>query len=346
MRDLCWTRILCIGISSLLAVGAIVSVALSGQPDSSTTLQTIVKGLDHRAGLLHTFEGYVTEVSFAGPASLMERPRNVAKTCFHVVDRDYDQWLYEWCRYFPSGANPDRFIRHQVHVSTHGLWAEKKIESLTWMLSTEEQGRDFRTDLTWDCFFLGLREMRGGSWDDRAKGVPEMTVTKEQLDGTMCYRIAGQHRQATSDIRTYGFIWIDPDRGFAIRKWSMFAWRDGRVIMDDTGRAYDFREYSGGLWLPQRTRMVSCVSKGGRPRTWSEVSFYQLSDAKVNQPLSEDFFGPLEFTDAHPRNRYDAKLGGYDPKEVKRKKALLERLAAGPPDPATFVEPLPELPRP
>ncbi len=346
MRNLRWTRILCIGISSLLAVGAIVSVVFSGQPDSSATLQTIVRGLDHRAGLLRTFEGYVTEVEFPGPASLREPPRNVAKTSFHVVDRAKDQWLQEWCQYFPSGANPDRLIRDGVHVFIDGLWAEKKIKSPTWRLSTEEQGRDFRTDLTWDCFFLGLREMRGGSWAERVTGIPEMTVTKEQLDGTMCYRIAGEHRRSKSDLRTYSFIWIDPERGFAIRKWSMFASRDGHVIMDDTGRAYDFHEYSGGLWLPQRTRMVSCVSKDGRPRAWSKVSFYQLGDARVNQPLSEDFFGPLEFTDAHPRNRYDAKLGGYDPKEVKRKVTLLQRLAAGPPDPATFVEPLPKLPRP
>jgi hypothetical protein len=153
----------------------------------------------------------------------------------------------------------------------------------------------------------------------------------------------------------------------------------GKIVEYAIMRAYDFQQFGPGLWLPRRWSDIrSAPVPDGKGMLWRSLETGELLYAQVNQPLSEDFFENLVFQkypgeDLHTQrlaNAYDQRLAdaqmvpieghpqcltGLSPEaldavvahgiSVKDLLAWLgKQVAQGPPDPNTFLEPLPTLP--
>ncbi len=305
-------------------------------------LGTIADGLDHRASLLRTFEGYGTLLLVQGP----DRPRgtnlpDVMQTRFYAIDEDNNQWLIEVSWHDPPEADKERGMGHRVHLCNGGVLAEKSVEARRWNLRDAKEPGNRHETLMRDG--LCLREWGNNSWRRSFLQLSDPAVSEETVDGANCYRIAGDMLTPYPGYSVGMIIWADPDKGFAIRKWAHLYIRDGQVFEDVMAHAYDLREYAPGLWLPQRTKVVRCTHQGVAERTLDKAHIYAFTDVKVNDPLSEDYFSPYVFKGARPEIPYKPKTLDDDPEETERRETLLRQLLEAQADPAALIEPLPQL---
>lgn len=330
-----------------LCVAAMASTAgdtvLTRTSSQLDALHTILRGLQHRADLVQRFEGYVAITTFHGPGSEIQKgkwsPRDLAMTRFYVVDKARDRWLVETRRYSHKAWAADE-VTHEVTVLNAGVWGTKPAGQRAWRTATDVES-DYCEDLL--ARHLMITTIPPEAMPDVLRS---FTVAEEELDGAKCLRLGFGGELPTQPVtKDYYVFWIDPAKGFAVRKWTCVVTRGGRLAWDHTRHAHNFREYAPGLWLPQKTQSVRCVAPDDdAARTWEELTIVEILEANVNKPLSKDFFAGLLFAEEYPRMAYDAKLLEDDPAEMKREEALLKRLTEGPGDPATFLEPLPELP--
>ncbi len=331
-------------IASVIAMAAVAAIGLptTSPQRMPRELQAVIDGLARREALFKSFEGCLTMVRFHGPAS-EDRSNwpDFAMTKFYAVDVPGNRWLSEWRWHYL-----DRRIgfKHQVSCFNGSVYARKGADDPYWNVTSEDDyAADYYGYLLRALLLHNSAEM---AWDEMFAQLRNVAITEEQVDGATCLRIEWEMRPAEVPLyKARMVLWVDPERGYAIRKLASVLSRLGRSFHDQVWHAYDFREYPGGLWLPQRTKTVRCAYTGDPPvRTWEEVQTYEIAEAKVNEPLSRDYFASLDFpTDRQPRNPYEPKLTDDDPKQAKRREELLRRVNAGPGDASTFVEPLPKL---
>lgn len=333
-----------VSIVSVIALVVVACLALPSGQKMTGEQQQVSAGLARRAELFKSFEGYVTMVRFYGPASEeRSEPReywpDFAQTRLYAIDTPHDRWLAEVRWHYPEQWYG---VAHKVSCLNEGVYADKAPDASRWQVRSDKRRSDRYRDFL-RAFFL--RDDAGDSWAESLARLQNVTITEEEVDGAKCLRIDGELRtRIAPTLKLRVLTWVDPQRAFAVRRWAHVYYRLGRLFRDHMGRAYDFREYPGGLWLPQRTKIVRCVHQGEPVvRTWEELQIYEIVEGKVNDRLSQDFFAGLVFREEYPTNAYDAKLVDDDPQEVSRKEALLKQVQAGPGDPNAFVEPLAKL---
>lgn len=326
---------------------AVVVVVLAGnfcKAQVDDRIITIAKGLENREALLQTIECSVTHRSFIGPAHPKRHGRSdSAVVTFAMADITRDRWVAERRVYYLAEDNTLQSRRYLVNIWNEGIHAYKSI--------------DYRDSAVWETDTkLGADIVRGGILQQvlfmsrlspkimLARGVLGRgadTITEEIVDGAECFRLQGTGRMGP-DMTGYVLHWVDANKGFAVRKW---AWlhvrdRDGRVVVDTIGHAYDFREYDGGLWLPMRTKIVRSQLDERLVRNWAELDLYNCVEIKINQQLSETI---PRIEGEIPRIAYQARLTDDNEDELERQAEFLEQWRAGPQDPNTFMEPLPDL---
>ncbi len=359
------------GVCVLLLADAAGQMPVSAAASQPDTLRTILKGWDYRVSLLRTFEGYAEMKRFYGPRREIREggidAKDSVQVLFYTVERPRDQWLCERRQYHqePSGVASE--VAHDVTVlNNQGVWGTKQLDvEDRWRVATTV-GFDWNEELLTELLLTPILPPEFAPFM-----LQNLAITKEELDGAECIRLQfGGEVPSHPGARTYGGImWIDPDKGCAIRKWVEIFMHDGRIVSDHIRHGYDFREYAPGLWLPRRVQSVRCrVPEGQSVPVLDRLTIWEILEAKVNQPLSEHFWEPLAFDDEHPTTPYEPRLvddtlveievadaegapvenESEKPvhKEVKLKEIidrLLKELAEGPGDPATFMELLPEL---
>ncbi len=360
-------RCICL-LATVACVVVSLNVVWAAESGPPAIVRTIAKGLNYRASLPQTFEGYLTMIRFHGPASDRSAGGaqlfpNVANIRLQVMDRARDAWLSERRWYYgPEDPGAAR-VTHTVTVRRQGIYATKSVEQNTWRtMSDYSVGEE---EFLQECLMV----VRMSDKSTALRG--HSRVTEVEFEGAKClYLQAFEESPRNPRLVTYIFAWIEPDKGFAVRKWILVVTLDGQVRSSHSFRARDLREYAPGFWLPRRVQSVRClVPEGQSVPVLDKLTIWEILEAKVNQPLSEDFWAPLAFDDEYPTTPYEPRLAddtlveievaeaegapveddSEEPvrKEVKLKEIidrLLKELAEGPGDPASFMEPLPELP--
>ena len=331
-------RVTIVSVIALVAVACLALPRMLGQKATSEQRE-LSAALARRAGLLESFEGYVTVVCFHNPETphANEAPDH-AGIKFYVMDEAHDRWLLEtrW-QWSPQEGRDRPLPQHTALIRNEGTEAKKWIlDHETKWIRRSRPGSHYpvRSEFMQKVLFL------------RRLGLPRaehVSVTNEEVDGVPCRRLAGELRQEGPGLKSADALWVDPAKGFAVRKYAWALYRGRRPIAGEIGHAYDLREHEEGLWLPGRTRIVRYKPHGDQGWTWDEVSLFDIQEAKVNQALSQDFFSGFVFKAEYNDIPYEPRIVDTDPGYIKLKEALLKRLAEGPGGPANFVEELPEL---
>jgi hypothetical protein len=325
---------------------------------SADTWRTIIRGWENRASLLSTFEGSVAMTRFAAPEwrespaqRIYQRWPDFAKMRFYAVDRDRDCWIMEtaWLFADPGAgdkARPER-RRHEVSTSDGSVVRFKSIDEATWSTRSAADEDPIPG-------FLHTQFLMDTPPPDFLRiilGRPGITINTEPCDGVSCLHIrVCEDPVADPDCSDADHMWVDPAKGFAVRKHVILTEKDGERTRDVVQHAYDLREYAPGLWLPQRMEEVECgytTLNGRRIRTWQSRTIHEIVEAKVNQPWQcqfPNFHGEGERRAYVPQLVADpAKAEGDGPDRAKLRQAaqeLLARLKEGPGDPKMFLDPL------
>jgi len=331
-------RVTIVSVIALVAVACLALPRMLGQKATSEQRE-LSAALARRAGLLESFEGYVTVVCFHNPETLhANEPPGRADIKFYVMDQAHDRWLYEIQWHWSPQEGHDRPLSgHTALIRNEGTEAQKPIldHETKWIRrSRPESYVPVRSEFMRKVLFL---------WSHGFPRAEHVSVTNEEVDGVPCRRLAGELPQEGPGLKSADALWIDPAKGFAVRKYAWALYRGRRPIVGEIGHAYDLREHEEGLWLPGRTRIVRYEAHGDQGWTWGEVSLLEIQEAKVNQALSQDFFSGFVFKAEYNDIPYQPRIIDTDPGYIKLKEALLKRQAEGPGDPANFVEELPEL---
>lgn len=327
-------------LTMLVAVVLVVVVLAgnSGKAQVDERTIAIAKGLENQEALLQTIECTVRHTSFFGPTHPKRDDRTDAGVViFAMADIAGDRWLAERRVYYLGEDNTLHSRGHEVNIWNEGIYAYKSIdrESAVWETATKLGADTVRGGILQRVLFMLRLSPKIMLTDTRT------IITKEAVDGAECFRLQGTGKLGP-DMTGYVLHWVDPNKGFAIRKW---AWlhvrdRDGRVVVDTIGHAYDFREYDGGLWLPMRTKIVRSQLDERLVRRWVELDLQNIVEIKINQQLSETI---PRIVGEIPKIPYQTRLTDDNEDELKRQAEFIKELQAGPQDSNTFMEPLPDL---
>ncbi len=331
-------RVTIVSVIALVAVACLALPRMLGQKATSEQRE-VSAALARRAELFKSFEGYVTMIRFYNPrVPRTNEPLDHAGIKFYVMDEAHDRWLVEttW-HWSPQEGRDSPLSQHTALIRNEGTEAKK------WILDHETKW--IRRSRPESCYPVRSEFMRKVLFlqSHGLPGAEHVSVTNEEVDGVPCRRLAGEMRQEGPGLKSADALWVDPAKGFAVRKYAWALYRGRRPIVGEIGHAYDLREHEEGLWLPGRTRIVRYEAHGDQGWTWGEVSLFDIQEAKVNQALSQDFFSGFVFKAEYNDIPYQPRIIDTDPGYIKLKEALFKRQAEGPGDPANFVEELPEL---
>lgn len=316
--------------SAIVGMGLAYRCAFAGSASNiPPEALTAARGMDYRNGLLETFEGTLTQVAFFNREVLNYEAADIAQVRFFALDRPNGRWLAENLLYYYPLTMAERRVKHDVHVHQEGLWGRRRENWPYWLVDTAS-GTVPDDSLNISARWLFLRDGSGATWRSLVTSLVGVTMSHDSVDGHECLVVRGR-TTARTDRYIEVVLYIDLEKGFALRYWRETGYFEGSICRDEFGHAYEFGDYGQGLWLPSRTVVCSrAVRAGGM--AWEQLTQSSIVTAQVNEGLSADYFEGLEFDAPRPTTPYEWLLASDAPEQLRRRDELRARLEAGPGD--------------
>ncbi len=291
-----------------LAGGCVILLASAcytyAAPTVDPTARTIMQGLEHRMGLLRTFEGYVSSVSFfnarkSAAHSQPQRP-NYAQLHYWLADISSERWLVEIDTYSLEPVP----LYHVVSVFDRGHYAFKRLDDSSPWGRPDQPIEDFAK---LKSAALLMQSLPGDYIQDY---VTHIATARTQIDGHECiYLRLTQPARSDTDVVQYIHFWVDPSIGFAIRRWGLSGVEGGLPVLAIVRDASDFYEYSEGLWLPRSLQVITATQDAvGAGWRWQELTKYRVLAAQVNQSLTGEYLDQLQVAEEFEPADYDPRL--------------------------------------
>ena len=155
---------------------------------------------------------------------------------------------------------------------------------------------------------------------DGSSGVSQRTFVRDMaprvlgtttLEGAECVVIAGVSQPQRGEAPLPGTnqppderlfqsiqrLWISPDRGFAVLRWESVTTLAGEPTSCAVRRAYSWRQYADGLWVPQVVEEDCFALSEGR-LAWDCTKRFRLRELTLNEPIEfsiADYMFPLDY---------------------------------------------------
>lgn len=284
--------------AGLLAVALLIAVVLEpcmsfAEPVSAEPeCLTLVKGANHRASILQSFEGYLAQATFSGEDQHAGEFPHV-RVDLHVDDRRHDRWYAEmrtWSvesstdQYTLAVCDGDRYTMGGMADADDLYWGTKRDRAIGDLAAVESR-------------VFGLVTVDAEMLEE----VVHMDATQIDLPEGRLWRL---HIVKNSPTRADDlYCWIDPSLGFALKQFVgvlRMAERTALVMQ----RFEDFSECAPGLWLPTHAVEIRGTHQPDEGLwSWEWLSEWQIILAEVNQPVGDLAAAMVAALDSTDRRR-------------------------------------------
>lgn len=299
----------------------IIYPAETNDTNARDTARTIVKGIQHREGVIQSIEVEFLRDIYTRVAS--EKPETLPGVLSIYSSGTHG---LSWVRAFaegsrvrlertvlkpgpggiPCGSSSNLFIRdpegNEIAAdyvrsltiydgSRHLRW--DNVTGTVIVRPQEWSGSPVGFGPILDGLMFGFGDTFGSKLERALAGVEDVSVEEVLVEGRHEYRLV-LHQKAyikAGRIINDWEVYIVPDWGYAVRRYeekhiiSPSGWGTGDLVV-----GADFKEVAKGIWIPQQVVHESFEYGEDKRDPWEGTARSRVTRVEINQPLSETLF--------------------------------------------------------